>query len=1259
MRFIIVLALLLPNFLQAQPPKMKNKKYQGLLWEISGNGMKKPSYLFGTMHVSNKVAFHLADSFYLGIRNADVVALETNPETWQEDMDRYNRAMVAAEKSSHSNREGGTSDFFRQGTLRFFKYDRKIESALVSTPSMINSLLYRSYSGPGSDFEEDTYLDLYIFQCGKRWGKKVAGVEDYEESTLLVAEAYRDAANDKSRRQVPYDRDGGFSNDRLQESYRTGNLDWLDSINRYNSTSAAFDEKFLYKRNEIQARNIDSILRSGNTLFVGVGAAHLPGDRGVIEMLRAMGYQLRPVFMGTRDSEHKALVEKLRVPVSFSKWQSEDGIVQVDLPGKFYEVGEDYAFKQMQYADMANGSYYMMTRFLTDAWLWDHTPEQTLKVVDSMLYENIPGRILSKKEITVNGYPGFDIVNRTRRGDVQRYQIIATPFEMFVFKLSGTGDYITGGDEAERFFSSIRIKNENSGNWVNYTPPVGGFSVMLPQSPFVGNDGSWLFDAIDSKTNIQYRIIHTDINNLYFAEVDSFDLGLMEESFASSEFIDKRTSRKNLLANGYPSLEAIYKDKAGKYLRVQFIIQGPHYYTLIARSAKQVAANDKFFRTFRFTDFQYGPSVPRVDTALHYTVSSPVFPALDSNIAGMPIIRLSEQERNKDVDPGAGQFRTRILASDSTGERIYLAYTKANPYLSKKRLDEYNAAGPWLGMDTSWIIRKQKEYIDPRGFQINEWQVSDTGSSRVLWFKRWLRGDIEYLLATQTDSLTKPSRFLTDVFSSFTPADSVGKVDVASNKIDLFLSHFHSGDSTARRRAINGTHRIELDSSHLSTWKAALGSLNFKEKDYLLVKKRFITKLSEIKTREASDFLVDLFHAAGDTLELQNTALETLLRQKTRYSFEKFRQLLADEPPIIEVENSDRVINTSLMKILMGGVDFSRPESFSSSANESFFDELRDTMELTREILPDILPLLNVHEYKKPIMRLLGELIDSNIIKPSDYESYYSKFLLEARLEYRKQMANARQRSIEEARKEEDGGNIWSSIYNKRQEADAGDIPEYLRLLLPFWDQKPSVQGFVNQMLQNPEPGIRLPVVSILLDAKKPVHDSLINALAKEEKYRFYLYNALYSQNQVNRFPAKYSTQQELAKSLLKALPSYTEIDSLVYIDRLPATEDDRKGFVYFFKYTTEKNSNNWKIATVGLVPTEPSKFYWDKFDSKRFINPFLDSGNGWTEVSDKRLLEDEPIRPQLEKQLRRLQVEQSKSGKRFYGNAYSEYDYY
>src|SRR5687767_3926143 len=266
--------------LQAQP-KINQRKYPSLLWEITGNGLKKPSYVIGTMHVSSKLAFNLPDSFYYALRNSQVVALESNPETWQEDMSKFEfteRDYYAANSSLYSNYNAVPNEFLNIKTLKFYKYDTKVERALYSNPSSINNLLYRTYGNESSDFEEDTYLDMYIFQCGKKWDKKVTGVEDYGESMKLMAEAYKDAAKDKNRKERSYgDFEEAYSADKLQEAYRTGNLDLLDSINKYNSTSEAFDEKFLYKRNEIQAESIDSILRSGSSLFVGVGAAHLPG----------------------------------------------------------------------------------------------------------------------------------------------------------------------------------------------------------------------------------------------------------------------------------------------------------------------------------------------------------------------------------------------------------------------------------------------------------------------------------------------------------------------------------------------------------------------------------------------------------------------------------------------------------------------------------------------------------------------------------------------------------------------------------------------------------------------------------------------------------------------------------------------------------------------------------------------------------------------------------------------------------------------
>ncbi|MCR6719842.1 MAG: TraB/GumN family protein [Chitinophagaceae bacterium] len=966
-----------------------------------------------------------------------------------------------------------------------------------------------------------------------------------------------------SRKKSPnYDRDGQFSSDRLQESYRTGNLDWLDSINRYNSTSAAFDEKFLYKRNEIQANSIDSIIRKGYSLFVGVGAAHLPGDRGVIEMLRAKGYKLRAVQMGARDSEQKGLVEKLRVPVTFKTWSSEDGRLQVDVPGNMLDVSEEAGIEQLQYADMANGSYYMVSRLMTNAWLWNHSAARVLQTVDSLLYENIPGKILSKKEITKNGYSGFDIVNKTRRGDVQRYQIIATPFELLIFKLSGTGEYVVSGDEADLFFNSIRIGNELAENWSTYAPSFGGFSVLFPHKPFVGNDGSWIFDAVDVKNNNQYRVIRSDVHNHYFAEQDSFDLGLMEESFAASEFIEKRISRKNSLTQGYPSLDVVYTDKAGKSIRARFIIQGPHYYTILTRSSKAIPLSDKFFQSFKLTGAQYGPSVPRVDSSMYFSVRTPFFPMIDSGVASMPIIKMGREEREKELDR-EGAFRwARVLANDSTGERINVSFIKYDPYISEGKIKESNDEMPEIGLDSTMITRSYNRTKSTAGFDVQEWKLGEKESSRVIWVKRWAKDDVRYDVSTQIDSLTKPSLFLTELFDTFTPFDSIGGKVKTEDKIALLLNHFSNGDSTARRRAIRGIENLELDSSHLTPWKNALQSINWKEKDYLSIKKSFIRKVADIKSNESSDLLVDLFHAAGDTLELQNTALETLLRQRTKYSYQKFREIVSNEPPIIEAQTAQPYLQLNSFAFSTWGNVGAR---YKSSANGNFFDELTDSLELTKEIIPDLLPLLNLHEYKEPLMQLLSVMGDSGYLKTADYEAYYGKFLLEARMEYRRQAASMRQHLIDKARIEEEGGQDYL-YYTSDEGYTKNSILGYLKLLIPFWQEKTAVPSFVDQMLRNGETPLKFDVVSLLLKKGKAVPDSLIDTLAAEDKFRFPLYQLLIDEKQEKRFPSKYFNHIDLARSQLISMGRYPKVDSIVYLDRIAAEEKDKKGFCIFLQ---------------------------------------------------------------------------------------------
>ena len=158
-------------------------------------------------------------------------------------------------------------------------------------------------------------------------------------------------------------------------------------------------------------------------------------------MLREMGYTLRPIKVGEQNSRQKEAIDKKRYLSAFNNVTADDGFYQVNIPGKkFYSFTEWTGMDIKQYADMANGSYYMVVRVKTNSNFHGQNADAMLKKIDSLFYENIPGKILKKTVVTRNGFKGWEVLNRIRRGDHQRYNIFITPFEVIIFKMSGNGE---------------------------------------------------------------------------------------------------------------------------------------------------------------------------------------------------------------------------------------------------------------------------------------------------------------------------------------------------------------------------------------------------------------------------------------------------------------------------------------------------------------------------------------------------------------------------------------------------------------------------------------------------------------------------------------------------------------------------------------------------------------------------------------------------------------------------------------------------
>src|SRR5580765_2895176 len=72
--------ILLISFLPVVIAQAQNQK-PGFFWRISGNGLQKPSYLLGSVHLRDKRVFNFGDSIYAALEGSEGYAMELNPDS--------------------------------------------------------------------------------------------------------------------------------------------------------------------------------------------------------------------------------------------------------------------------------------------------------------------------------------------------------------------------------------------------------------------------------------------------------------------------------------------------------------------------------------------------------------------------------------------------------------------------------------------------------------------------------------------------------------------------------------------------------------------------------------------------------------------------------------------------------------------------------------------------------------------------------------------------------------------------------------------------------------------------------------------------------------------------------------------------------------------------------------------------------------------------------------------------------------------------
>jgi uncharacterized protein YbaP (TraB family) len=304
-------------FIQGLQAQIVDREKQ-LLWEISGNGIKEKSYLFGTLHSNNKALFNLADTIYVALENVNTIAIETDIFSLFETLD--------------SRKSTSTSLYDKNGK-----------------PYTASNEASTTYFGSEDGMPQflDAYFQEFCFNAGKKF-LALESVKSQIELSLDIPISKRNLVNNQF---------SNFTQEKLIDLYLRGDIDAIDRFMRVNmSAQKDLYSKLIVKRNIAMTIKLDSLLKSKTSVFCAVGAGHLAGSEGLINLLRSKGYRLRPVLWTISEIpiEEKKSVRSKR---NYTFIDETSGLV-ANFPGKPYTKRQIDESLLLKYCDLGQGNTY-------------------------------------------------------------------------------------------------------------------------------------------------------------------------------------------------------------------------------------------------------------------------------------------------------------------------------------------------------------------------------------------------------------------------------------------------------------------------------------------------------------------------------------------------------------------------------------------------------------------------------------------------------------------------------------------------------------------------------------------------------------------------------------------------------------------------------------------------------------------------------------------------------------------------------------
>lgn len=275
---------------------------EGTFWRIDPGNGRRPSHLFGTVHVNDPRAIGISTQVREAVASASVMAVELDVsrpdlqlamfedpgtlllpnETRLEDLFTPREIVALKERLTAMDMPYG---FVRRMRPWF----------LTMTLSYPPCILRNGGSEPP--------LDRYLIDLARKSNASILELETIAEQLAAFADLPRDyhmaILRDLLASPATYPSDVFETTIRAYEAQKIGIVMAL-SENKMRDTLGsdakvrAVTESLLDRRNARMAERAAPFIEDGGA-FIAVGAAHLPGKQGLVQQLRARGYRLTRV----------------------------------------------------------------------------------------------------------------------------------------------------------------------------------------------------------------------------------------------------------------------------------------------------------------------------------------------------------------------------------------------------------------------------------------------------------------------------------------------------------------------------------------------------------------------------------------------------------------------------------------------------------------------------------------------------------------------------------------------------------------------------------------------------------------------------------------------------------------------------------------------------------------------------------------------------------------------------------------------------